>query len=105
MRKLLLIALPLLFASAQASAEAWTADFNISALHISLGENYHYRTYGMPAIAECPGQGWAFVNESDSGAKGQIAALLMAYASGKQVRLFVAPSNGYCHIIEVLVSG
>ena len=104
-RKLLLLGL--LCVSAQANAnQFWTPDFTISSLHVSSGENYHYRVYGMPATTACLGaSSMAFLNESFSGAKGQIAALLMAYTAGKSIRLFVEPdANSYCKILEVVIS-
>jgi hypothetical protein len=106
MKKLLLIAL--LICSHQAHAvQFWTADFTITNLYVSGSQNYHYRVYGMPANPACPPPNhWVYVNEIDTGAKGQIAAILMAYASGKPIRVLVeTDANQLCKIIEIFISG
>jgi hypothetical protein len=61
---------------------------------------------GMPAVAAWSNAPtWAYVNETDAGAKGYIAALLSAFAMGKQVALYVQPVNGFCRIIEINITG
>ena len=104
MKKFLLIVS--LFASAHASADQWVGPFTITNLYVSGSTNFHYRTMGMPTVSACASAPtWAYVNEADPGAKGYIAALLMAFAAGKQVTLYVQPTNGYCHILEINVTG
>jgi hypothetical protein len=47
----------------------------------------------------------AYLNENESGAKGQIAALLMAFSTGRPVRLFVEnDGNNFCKILEIFLS-
>jgi hypothetical protein len=46
-----------------------------------------------------------YVNDVDAGSQGLFAVILSAYVSAKLVSLHVVTVNGYCHIIEMLVSG
>jgi hypothetical protein len=59
----------------------------------------------MPAAAECASLPWGYVNDSDAGSQGMVAAIYSAYASGKLISLHVVNVNGFCHIIEMFVSG
>lgn len=78
-----------------------TAVFKPTGLYISHEGNYHLRVQGVPAGCQA---GWAYINQADSGSKTYIASLMLAFAAGKQVQLFVEPDgNGYCHIIEALI--
>jgi hypothetical protein len=103
--------LALLFISSQAQAvEFWTNDFTITNLFVAGAENYHFRVYGMPLESRCSANDdsrkFAYFNESYPGSKGLIATLLMAYSTGKQVRLFIqVDSNNYCQLVEAFVSG
>jgi hypothetical protein len=109
MKKIMLAAM--LLASSQAQAtQFWTNDFNITHLFVAGAENYHFRVYGMTAQAQCSAntdaQYFAYFNESYQGSKGLMASLLMAYATGKQVRLFIeVDGNNYCQILEAFISG
>jgi hypothetical protein len=95
----------LLAISQQASAGAWTDNFVITNLYVAGLNNYQYRVYGMPSLSACPnGPTWAYVNEADEGSKGWIAALFLAFASGKQIRVLAEPVNGYCHIVEIFMT-
>jgi len=96
----------LLLASTSAFADGWTADFNITNIYVANQNNFQYRIYGMPAVASCTnGTNWAYINDSDNGSTGYYSTLLMAYSAGKQVRLNLVTVNGFCHIIELFVSG
>jgi hypothetical protein len=89
----------------RAQTQIWTADFQITNLYVAGAENFHYRVYGMPPVPACNnGTTWSYVNESDSGSKGYIAALLSAFTAGKYIRVLVTPANGFCHIAEIFVS-
>ncbi len=100
-----LLALLTLLASFGVNAAQWSSAFVLTGVFVSAEGNYHLRANGLPAAANCPGS-WAYINQSDSGSKEYMASLLLAYALGKQVSLYVAPdTNGYCHIIELQVSG
>ena len=102
LRTLLLFALFGLAGSAHALSQ--TGSFVITQLYISGAENFHVRVSGFAAISACPnGPTWAYINQSQSGSKEYIAALAIAYASGKPVNLFwQADANGYCQIIEMI---
>ena len=59
---------------------------------------------GFTPLSICPSAAFAYVNQSASGSKSYVAALMLAHASAKQVNLFVeADANGYCRIIEFAV--
>ena len=90
--------------STKALAAAWTADFTITALYVAGENNYQYRVYGIPTNAACSnGPTWAYVNDMDSGSKGEVVALLSAFNTSRTIRVLVEPTNGFCHIIEVFV--
>lgn len=93
------------FAANSARADSWTTNFTITGIFVAGQNNYQYRVNGMPAAAECPGYPWGYVNDSDLGSQGMVAAIYSAYASGKQISLHVVTVNGFCHIIEMFVSG
>ena len=107
--------LALLFLSCMSgvvNAAEWTPYARVFSTYVSAGTNMYFRVFG-PVSTQCPSpqNTWAYINELDSGAKGKIATLLMAHASGKDVRYYVEPvdfyGNGtiYCHILEVQVNG
>ncbi len=82
-----------------------SADFVIDRLWISGAENAHYRVVDEDGPAQCTGgptgPAWSYINVSDSGSKGKIAGILLAYAQGKTVELTTeTDTNGYCHIVE-----
>ncbi len=96
----------LLLASSSAFADGWTSDFNIANIYVAGQNNFQYRIYGMPPVASCTnGTNWAYLNDSDGGSAGYYATLLTAYSTGKLVRLNLVTTNGFCHIIEIFVSG
>jgi hypothetical protein len=96
----------LLLLSAQASADGWTGDFTITNLYVAGQNNFQYRVYGMPAVSTCTnGPNWGYVNDSDPGSAGFYAAILSAYDLGKLIRLNIQTVNGFCHIVELFVSG
>lgn len=93
----ILLALPL------AVNAGWTGEFRPTGPYVSGAGNYHFRVMGVPPAANCR-NGFAYIAEADSGAKGKMAALLLAYGTGKNVDLFVeTDSQGYCMIIEFAV--
>jgi len=81
----------------------WTGPFVITQLYISGAENFHVRVSGFGAISACTtGPSWLYINQSYTGSKEYIAALMIAYASGKPVNIYWQPdANGYCQIIEM----
>ena len=102
LRALLLLALLGLTGAAQAAG--YTGSVVITQMYISGAENQHVRVSGFPAISACPsGPSWVYVNQSASGSKTYIAALMIAYASGKPVNIYWVPdADGYCRIVEVI---
>jgi hypothetical protein len=111
MMRFLMITLMMLFAHSAYAGE-WTEWFKINGLFVSSATNLHFRVSGTLTMDNCPnGASWAYIDENDSGAKGKMSALLSAYASGKDVSLFVVPKdyygNGskYCHILELRIKG
>lgn len=85
------------------AAGRFTGAFKPAGPYVSGGSNYYFRVLGLPDSANCQ-QNWAFINEADSGSKGKIATLLMAYAQGRNVSLYVQEDgSGYCQIIEFVV--
>ena len=104
--KSVLSAIVLLLVSSSAFADGWTSNFSITSLYVSEQNNFQYRVYGFPAVAACThATNWAYVNDSDAGSAGYYAALLTAYTLGKQISLNLVTVNGFCHIVEVQVSG
>ncbi|MGD8914754.1 MAG: hypothetical protein PVI97_17580 [Candidatus Thiodiazotropha sp.] len=100
----------LVFFAHNAYAGEWSDWFTISRIFVSSASNMHFRVGGMESIDDCTnGKTWAYVNESDSGASAKISTLLSAHAAGKNVRLYVSPTdvygNGkvYCHVVELQV--
>jgi hypothetical protein len=96
----------LLLTSAVAQAAQWTGYFTITGTYISGAENQHYRVGGMPLLSSlCPnGPSYAYINQSQSGSKTYVAALMSAQATGKKVNLYVVGNGGFCQIIELQVS-
>jgi len=95
-----------IFLAQTAWADGWTSDFTITNLYIAGQNNFQYRVYGMPAVSSCTnGPTWAYLNDSDPGSAGFYAAMLGAYYSGKVIRVNVQTVNGFCHIIELFISG
>jgi hypothetical protein len=89
-----------------ARADGWTSDFTITSLYVAQQNNFQYRVYGMPPVASCTNATtWAYVNDADAGSPGSVAAILSAYSMGKLIRLNITTVNGFCHIVELLVSG
>lgn len=93
-----------------AKASEITSAFDIAQIYVSNADNMYFRVYDGDATALCTGgEHWAYINESDSGAKMKMAALMTASATSKQVVLVTEPidfyTNGhiYCHITEVVV--
>jgi len=95
----------IVFAANSARADSWTSNFTITGIFVAGQNNYQYRVNGMPAAAECTGYPWGYVNDSDAGSQGMVAAIYSAYVSGKLISLHVVTVNGFCHIIEMFVSG
>jgi hypothetical protein len=94
------MALPMM---ADAAPGRFTGAFKPAGPYVSGGNNYYFRVQGLPDSAGCL-QNWAFVNEADSGSKGKIATLLMAYSQGRNVSLYVEEDGaGYCRIVEFVV--
>lgn len=102
-----LIAVSLCFAT-QVMAFETPGPFKISSLYISHAGNYHFRVYSnKPSNWHCHGgpinPAWSYINESDSGAKGKIATLQLAYALGKNVHILTEKIGNYCHIVELMI--
>ncbi len=105
MKRIMVYAI-LLMISKAALADGWTPAFTITGVYVAGLNNFQYRVYGVPTQASCTnGPTWAYVNDSDGGSAGQYAAILSAYAEGKSISLNVVTVNGYCHIIELFVTG
>lgn len=82
--------------------------FVIDKLWISGAESAHYRIVDEEGPAHCTGgptgPAWSYINVSDSGSKGKISAILLAYAQGKTVELSTeTDADGYCHVVEFWV--
>ncbi len=86
--------------------------FKIKSIFVSGATNLHYRVISdNPASWQCHNgptyDSWAYINENDDGAKGKIAAIQMAYALGKSIRLITEGvwvpwgTGTICHIIEL----
>jgi hypothetical protein len=103
MKKSLVAAL--LCVSGVAEAAQWTGYFAITGTYISGAENLHYRVAGtLPLPAPCPAAPtYAYINQSASGAKAYIAALMTAQVAGKLVKLYADNESGYCRIVEMQV--
>ena len=102
LRTLVLFALLGLTGAAQAAG--YTGPFVITSLWISGAENQHVRVSGFPAMTgACPrGSTWLYINQSASGSKEYMAALMLAYGTGKPVNIYwQEDGNGYCQIIEM----
>jgi hypothetical protein len=96
----------LLLVSSSAFADGWTSDFTITNLYVAGQNNFQYRVYGMPTVASCTnGSNWGYINDIDPGSAGYYAAILTAYTTGKAIRLNIVTTNGFCHIVELFVSG
>lgn len=81
----------------------WTGEFKPIGPYVSGAENFHFRVDGVPATANCVSS-FAFINKSDGGSSVKIATLLLAYAQGKKIDLYVdKEASGYCRIIEFVV--
>ena len=93
------------FAANSARADSWTSNFTITGVFVAGQNNYQYRVIGMPVAAECTGYNWGYVNDSDAGSAGWVAAIYSAYISGKLISLHVVNVNGFCHIVEMVLSG
>jgi len=85
--------------------------FKIKEIFISQAENFHFRVvanYTNPEAWHChngpKNPAWSYINEGDSGAKGMMSTLLMAYAAKKTVTLTTlgvdTPAGHMCKIIE-----
>ena len=90
------------------------APFKIDKIYLANAENFHFRvlrntTDGTWLCNNGPkNPAWAYINESDSGSKGKMSALLAAYAAKKTVQLYtegVDTSAGrMCKIVEFIIS-
>jgi len=102
-RTLLLLALFGLTGTAHA-VSGYTGSFVITQLYISGEENFHVRAFGFPSISACPSApSWVYINKSASGSKDYIAALMIAYSTGKPVNVYWATdASGFCQIIELI---
>jgi hypothetical protein len=88
-----------------ACAYDYPDQFQIKNLYVSGATNYHFRIWSMtPNAPLCTGgptnPSWAYINEADSGAKGKIASLTIAYVMGKKVALTTITVGSYCQIVE-----
>lgn len=108
MKKIVFFVLCLLSFTASIKAYDVSSHFVIDKLWISGAENAHYRIVDESGTAHCTGgptnPAWSYINVSDSGSKGKISAILLAYAQGKTVELTTETDvNGYCHVVEFWV--
>lgn len=84
---------------------AWTGDFTITNIYVAGENNFQYRIYGMVPNSSCSnGSNWVYINKSDSGSEGFVAAMFTAFASGRPIRALIEPTNGYCHVIELFMT-
>lgn len=95
------------------SSAEYPAPFKIAIITVSGSTNLHFRvgysgTTPLCSNGPTAGNPWAYLNETDSGAKGKIATLLMAYALRKTVTIetqsVLFGTSTYCHILDVNVS-
>lgn len=108
MKMRILLAIAASMAGVNAGAAEYPTPFKISSIFVSSASNYHFRVESNTGNWHCnngpKSPAWSYVNETDSGAKGKISALLAAYASGKSVTLVtegvIAGANTYCRILE-----
>ena len=114
MKKFVLVVLVImvLLASGVTAVKAfeYPLAFRIAKIQVSAVGNFNFRVYSDSNAWLCQNgpyganDYWAYVEESDSGAKEKIATLLTAYALGKRVLLttegVTVGSNTYCHIAE-----
>jgi hypothetical protein len=102
----ILVVVAIGFAANSARADSWSSYFTITSIFVAGQNNFQYRVNGMPAVAECTNApNWGYVNDGDAGSPGMVAAIYSAFVSAKLVSLHVVTVNGYCHIIEMMVSG
>lgn len=100
----IIISVSLGLMSVPAWAGSYTSSFAITQYYVAAPGNYQYRISGMPSMSSCPSSpDWAYLEDTDPGSRGYIAAILSAFYAGKSVSLYVTPVNGYCHIGEVVV--
>lgn len=99
------LAFVMLIFSGFACAVDYPPPFVIDHIYLSGANNYHLRVSAPTTTPHCTGgPSWSYINEGDSGAKANIAALLMAYSLGKTVSLVTGnDGNGYCQIYEFLI--
>lgn len=76
---------------------------------IHAAQNAHYRLFPVNHdVRVCSGShatDFTYVNASDDGAKGKMAALLMAFSLQKAMDIFtVVDANGYCQLVEFYIS-
>ena len=104
-------ALMLMAAHWQASAWDGTVSGVISSIDsLPVAGNYDFRVYlpspPGPWCGPANGGGWAALNSNEPNFKGVQATLMLAYAMGKTVTLYLTrDANNYCKIGYVQVSG
>lgn len=83
------------------AAEAWDGAINgnIAAMDVTAGTNLGFRISLVGVTTMCSGgQGWAYLNDTDSNYKVYVAALMLARAQGTKVTIYSTLEGGYCHI-------
>lgn len=94
-------------------ASAWDGEVigRVAQVHVITGASgapgaYDVRVYieNQPTICT-GGPDWGYINSNDANYKGLMAALLMAQASGKTIKMFTVKSAaGYCQIGYLIVT-
>ena len=113
-KRILIMALGLVFAMAATSASAWDGTTTGKITQIrgvgGLGGapgNYDVRVYLDGQTTLCSGgadSAWGYINVGDANYKGLLAMLLMAQASGKTVTLYTNKDTAsYCQIGYVAI--
>jgi hypothetical protein len=114
-RKNLLVVVFILVSSIVCSsvyAVEYPAPIKIQSITVSSVGNFNFRIQSNGTSWLCAngpsGNAWAYVEETDSGAKEKIATLLTAYTLGKTIALvtegILFGSTTYCHIRDFTVS-
>jgi hypothetical protein len=90
------------------AVDGWTpTPFTITSVYVAQQNNFQYRVYGIPASSGCPNSTtWAYINDSDLGSPGYVAAILSAFSAGKLITVNITTTaSGFCHIVELQVWG
>ncbi len=82
----------------------------IRSYYLSGGSNYSFRISlyqnGADQLSGC-NSSFAYVNANDDNYQAKVSGLMLAYSSKLNVQLYLiaADSQGYCRIVDYMVSG